>query len=155
MVTFTSHSVAETLSLGQAWGARAEAGWVIGLVGDLGAGKTQLVKGLARGLGVTERVHSPTFTLVNEYSSGRMPLHHLDLYRIETLSEFLSAGLDVYLCEPRGVTVIEWYDRCLPWMAGGSLAPPGPRFRHVVIEAAHERLIREPYRLIRYEDTGA
>ena len=67
-----SRSVAETESLGEAWAQEARRGWVIGLNGDLGAGKTQLVKGIARGLGVTERVHSPTFPLVNEYLNGRL-----------------------------------------------------------------------------------
>ena len=75
--------------------------------GDLGAGKTQLVKGLARGLGITARVHSPTFTLVNEYGGGRLRLFHLDLYRLETRGQMVSAGLEEFL-QPDGVTVIEW-----------------------------------------------
>src|SRR6185436_15841619 len=74
MPTLISHSPAETEALGEAWGREARSGLVIGLSGDLGAGKTQLVKGLARGLGVTDRVHSPTFTLVNTYSGGRLTL---------------------------------------------------------------------------------
>ena len=84
MATFISHSPAETEALGEAWGRAAERGLVIGLSGDLGAGKTQLVKGLARGLGIAERVHSPTFALVNIYTGGRLTLFHLDLYRLET-----------------------------------------------------------------------
>jgi len=138
MVTFTSHSVAETLSLGAAWGREAQAGWVVGLVGDLGAGKTQLVKGVAQGLGVTERVQSPTFTLVNEYRSGRLPLFHLDFYRLDTWAQFRSAGLEGYLCEPPGVTVIEWFDRCQSWITEGLLASPAGRFRRVVIETCEE-----------------
>ena len=72
MATFISHSPAETESLGESWGRAAQHGWVVGLTGDLGAGKTQLVKGIARGLGIVARVHSPTFTLVNEYAGGRL-----------------------------------------------------------------------------------
>ena len=84
MATFISHSPAETEALGERWGRAAQRGLVIGLSGDLGAGKTQLVKGLARGLGIAARVHSPTFALVNEYGGGRLRLFHLDLYRLET-----------------------------------------------------------------------
>ena len=76
----------------------------------MGAGKTQLVKGLARGLGVTARVHSPTFTLVNEYGGGRLKLFHLDLYRLETPAQILSAGIEEFL-SPDGVAVIEWAER--------------------------------------------
>ena len=79
MATFISHSPAETESLGETFGRAASHGLVIALSGELGAGKTQLVKGIARGLGVTARVHSPTFTLVNEYGGGRLKLFHLDL----------------------------------------------------------------------------
>jgi tRNA threonylcarbamoyladenosine biosynthesis protein TsaE len=78
MVTFTSHSPEETQALGEAWGREAGKGWIIGLTGDLGAGKTQLVKGIARGLGIKARIQSPTFALVNEYGEGRLPLAHLD-----------------------------------------------------------------------------
>ncbi len=83
---------------------------MIGLCGDLGAGKTQLVKGLARGLGITTRVHSPTFALVNIYAGGRLTLFHLDLYRLETREQIRAAGLEEYL-EPTGVTVVEWAER--------------------------------------------
>ena len=110
MATFISHSAAETEALGESWAAEARRGWVIGLSGDLGAGKTQLVKGLARGLGVTERVHSPTFALVNQYTTGRLPLFHLDLYRLETPKQIHSAGLEDFL-QPDGVAVIEWVEK--------------------------------------------
>jgi tRNA threonylcarbamoyladenosine biosynthesis protein TsaE len=110
MATFESHSAAETESLGEQWGREAKSGFVIALSGDLGAGKTQLVKGIARGLGITTRVHSPTFTLVNIYTGGRLKLFHLDLYRLETREQILSAGLEEYL-RPDGVAVIEWAER--------------------------------------------
>jgi tRNA threonylcarbamoyladenosine biosynthesis protein TsaE len=110
MATSISHSAAETEALGEAWGRAAMSGWVIALVGDLGAGKTQLVKGIARGLGITTRVHSPTFTLVNIYSGGRLALYHLDLYRLETREQIIAAGLEEYL-SPAGVAVIEWAER--------------------------------------------
>src|SRR6478735_2277402 len=96
MATFISHNVAETESLGEQWGREAQHGLVIALSGDLGAGKTQLVRGLARGLGITARVHSPSFTLVNVYTGGRLTLFHLDLYRLETQEQIVSAGLEDY-----------------------------------------------------------
>ena len=110
MATFISHNPAETQSLGEGWGRSAQRGLVLGLSGDLGAGKTELVKGLARGLGIPGRVHSPTFAVVNEYRGGRLPLFHLDLYRLETPGQILSAGLEEFL-SPDGVTVIEWAER--------------------------------------------
>ncbi|HEV2436299.1 MAG TPA: tRNA (adenosine(37)-N6)-threonylcarbamoyltransferase complex ATPase subunit type 1 TsaE [Verrucomicrobiae bacterium] len=110
MATFISHSPAETQSLGESWGRTAERGQVIALSGDLGAGKTELVKGIARGLGAAARVHSPTFTLVNEYVGGRWRLFHLDLYRLETPGQIITAGLEEFL-QPDGVTVIEWAEK--------------------------------------------
>src|SRR5665213_3731904 len=107
MATFISHNPAETESLGEAWGRLAQSGWLIGLSGGLGAGKTQLVNGLARGLGAAARVASPTFTLVNEYRDGRVPLFHLDLYRLSTREQIIAAGLEPYLARPRGIAVVE------------------------------------------------
>src|SRR2546421_6132598 len=110
MGTCISHSPAETEALGETWGHAARPGLIIGLSGDLGAGKTQWVKGLARGLGITARVHSPTFSLVNIYAGGRLPLYHLDLYRLENHEQILAAGLEEYL-RTDGVTVIEWAEK--------------------------------------------
>src|SRR2546427_11009578 len=108
MATEISHSTEETEAFGELWGRQVQSGWVIGLSGDLGAGKTQLVKGVARGLGAVDRVHSPTFALINQYDSGRLPLFLLDLYRLETRDQIVGAGLEPYFYQPAGVTVIEW-----------------------------------------------
>jgi tRNA threonylcarbamoyladenosine biosynthesis protein TsaE len=110
MATYISHSPAETESLGEQFGRSARHGLVIALNGELGAGKTQFVRGLARGLGISARVHSPTFTLVNEYGGGRLKLFHLDLYRLETPEQVLSMGIEEYL-SPEGVAIIEWAER--------------------------------------------
>jgi tRNA threonylcarbamoyladenosine biosynthesis protein TsaE len=146
MATCISHSPAETEALGEAWGRSAEAGQVIGLSGDLGAGKTQFVKGFARGLGITARVQSPTFALVNEYSGGRLPLYHLDLYRLETVAQISSAGLDEYL-SPDGVTIIEWAERWFGECGSGASRIGGqPQVRWVRFEtiAETERRISYP-----------
>jgi tRNA threonylcarbamoyladenosine biosynthesis protein TsaE len=110
MATCISHSPAETEALAETWGRTAQGGEVIALSGDLGAGKTALVRGLARGLGCPGRVHSPTFTLVNEYRGGRLTLFHLDLYRLETPAALASAGLEEFFLA-EAVTVIEWAER--------------------------------------------
>jgi len=117
MATFISHSPAETQSLGERWGRAAQSGLIIGLSGELGAGKTQFVKGLARGLDIAAWVHSPTFTLVNEYGGGRLRLFHLDLYRLETAGQIAAAGLEEFL-QPDGVTVIEWAERIYDLQSG-------------------------------------
>ncbi len=111
MATFTSHSPEETFRLGEELGQRAEPGWVYGLTGELGAGKTQLVQGIARGLGLRRRIPSPTFGLVHEHHGGRLPLFHLDLYRLETTREILAAGLEPYFTPSDAIAVIEWYER--------------------------------------------
>lgn len=150
MGTFISHNPAETEALGEGWGRSAKSGLVIGLSGELGAGKTQLVKGLARGLGITSRVHSPTFTLVNEYSGGRFKLFHLDLYRLESPEQIIAAGLEDYL-QPEGVAVIEWAERLFGVRNPESgVQNRAARFLKVLIEATGET-----ERRITYEDTGA
>ncbi|MCU0783847.1 MAG: tRNA (adenosine(37)-N6)-threonylcarbamoyltransferase complex ATPase subunit type 1 TsaE [Verrucomicrobia bacterium] len=148
MTTRITHSAVETERLGERWGRAAQRGWVIGLSGDLGAGKTQLVKGLARGLGVTARVHSPTFTLVNEYPGGRLRLFHLDLYRLETRGQIIAAGLEEYL-QPDGVTVIEWAER-----VNEELRMKNEEMRRQVRRVSIE-VLNETERRITYEDSGA
>ena len=144
MATHISKSPEETFALGEQWGRAAQRGWVIGLSGDLGAGKTQLVKGLAHGLGVTARVHSPTFGLINEYGGGRLRLFHLDLYRLNSREEVFDAGLEEYLTNPDGIAVVEWIER---W--GESPNLPGLT-RLVRLET-----LSEQERCITYEDSGA
>lgn len=146
MATFISRSPEETQALGRLWGETARPGWVIGLEGDLGSGKTQLVKGLALGLGCPARVHSPTFALVHEYPGGRLPLVHLDLYRLTGAVALRSAGLEEYLFAPAGVVVVEWFDR---WWAAGLPGVAGS-LRRVWIE-----VVSETERRIVYEDSGA
>lgn len=148
MVTFISNSEADTVALGIAWGKTAGPGWVFGLTGPLGAGKTRLVRGIAQGLGVKSCVRSPTFTLVHEYTGGRWPLFHIDLYRVETIDQFESAGLDQYLFSPDGVTVIEWFDHWPADENGPIPTSPGHRLRRVAIEVLNENARR-----ITYEDS--
>jgi tRNA threonylcarbamoyladenosine biosynthesis protein TsaE len=143
MATFISHSPAETEALGEKFGRAAQHGLVLVLSGDLGAGKTQLVKGIARGLGVTARVHSPTFTLVNEYGGGRLKLFHLDLYRLETPAQILSAGVEEFL-SPDGVAVIEWAERIYDL-----------RFAIYDLKKVQIEIISETERKIIYDDFGA
>src|SRR5262245_46961195 len=110
MVTHISHSPAETEVIAEAFASSWLSGCVVGLSGDLGSGKTQFVRGFARGLGITERIHSPTFALLNIYTTGSVPLFHIDLYRLESDEQIISAGLTEYF-EPQGITIIEWIDR--------------------------------------------
>ena len=152
MATIISHSAAETESFGEQWGRAAQSGWLIGLSGDLGAGKTQLVKGIARGLGTVDRVHSPTFALLNEYATGRLPLFHVDLYRLDTRDQIIGAGLEPYFYRPAGVTVVEWAER---WFG----KEPGIEIQDSRLTALC-RFVRietlgETDRRISYEDFGA
>jgi tRNA threonylcarbamoyladenosine biosynthesis protein TsaE len=143
MATFISHNPSETEALGEKFGRAAQSGLVIALSGDLGAGKTQFVKGLARGLGISARVHSPTFTLVNEYGGGRLKLFHLDLYRLETPAQILSAGVGEFL-SPDGVSVIEWAERIYDL-----------RFTIYDLKKVQIEIVGESERKIIYDDFGA
>ena len=124
-MTHTSHSPDQTCAIAADLARQLPPGTVLALHGELGSGKTCFVRGLARALGVTQPVTSPTFTLINEYRSSP-PLAHIDLYRLNSPDEALALGLEEYL-EPEGITVIEWAERA------GDLLPA--HTRHIEFEA--------------------
>ena len=104
---FITNSPAETEKIGQALGKTIKPGTVIAYRGDLGAGKTAFTRGLAKGLGSAEMVTSPTYTIVNEYLGGRMPLFHFDMYRLHSSDDLWDIGWEDYL-ERNGVCAVEW-----------------------------------------------
>ena len=104
-----TNSPKETFDLGVSLGEKARAGQVIGLVGELGVGKTIFTQGFAKGLGIDEIVNSPTFMIVQEYQTGRLYFNHFDVYRIGDIEELEEIGFDEYLFGD-GITLIEWSD---------------------------------------------
>ncbi|MDD2471555.1 MAG: tRNA (adenosine(37)-N6)-threonylcarbamoyltransferase complex ATPase subunit type 1 TsaE [Dehalococcoidales bacterium] len=116
---FISQKPAATISMGVKIGKAARPGDAVLLIGNLGAGKTCLTQGIARGLGITEPAQSPTFVLVREMK-GRLPLYHIDLYRLEYIDEVEGLGIDEYLYG-EGLTVIEWADKGLELMPANNL----------------------------------
>ena len=104
---YITNSPAETEAIGAALGKIIEPGTVIAYRGDLGAGKTAFTRGLAKGLGCTEIVTSPTYTIVNEYLGGRIPLFHFDMYRLRSSDDLFDIGWEDYL-ERGGVCAVEW-----------------------------------------------
>ena len=106
-----THSPRETRQLGERLAARLGAGDTLLLYGDLGAGKSELTRGIARGLGVSETVTSPSFTILNVYESGRLPLYHFDWYRLHDSEELWEMGLEEYLGGD-GIAVVEWPTQC-------------------------------------------
>ena len=105
-MTYETNSPEETEQLGEALGRVVRSGTVIAYRGDLGAGKTAFTRGLARGLGYAEPVTSPTYTIVNEYIGGRLPLFHFDMYRLRSAEDLWDIGWEDYL--DRGVCCVEW-----------------------------------------------
>jgi tRNA threonylcarbamoyladenosine biosynthesis protein TsaE len=110
VATFTSNSPAETENLGRQLAGDIAVGSVLALTGELGTGKTQFVKGLVAGLGSKAAATSPTFTLVHEYSGGRLPVYHFDFFRLEDRQSTERLGLDEYFFGD-GVSVVEWADK--------------------------------------------
>ena len=114
---YVSNAPAETEALGAALADRLKPGAVVAFSGDLGAGKTAFVRGMARGLGISERVTSPTFTIVNEYEGGRLPLFHFDMYRLGSSDELFDIGWEDYLVRG-GVCAVEWSENVSDAMEG-------------------------------------
>jgi tRNA threonylcarbamoyladenosine biosynthesis protein TsaE len=130
----------ETQALGERLGRHLREGSVVACAGELGAGKTCFLQGLARGLGVTADVTSPTFVLVNLYQ-GRLPVYHIDAYRTESLTELVDAGLEE-MVHGSGVTVIEWADKILPLLPSTAITVAisglGDEPREIELTGPHE-----------------
>ena len=109
----------DTFAFGKKLGEAAEPGTVYTLVGDLGVGKTVLTQGLAEGLGITEAVNSPTFTILQVYEEGRLPLYHFDVYRVSDPDSLFEIGIDEYF-NGDGVCIVEWADLIADLIPDGS-----------------------------------
>ncbi len=138
---YRSNSPQETEALGERLAGELAPGAVVAFTGDLGAGKTAFVRGLARGLGISERVTSPTFTIVNEYEGGRLPLFHFDLYRLGGPEELFDIGWEDYL-RRGGVCAVEWSETAAGALEDGC------------VRVDIRRGAGETQRLIRIEDRG-
>ena len=133
---FTTTCTEETEALGEALGQRLLGGEVIAYRGDLGAGKTAFTRGLARGLGISMRVTSPTYTIVNEYLGGRLPLFHFDMYRLGSSDELFDIGWEDYLIRG-GVCAVEWSENVADSMENAILVTiekPSDEARKITIE---------------------
>lgn len=137
---FITHSPEETEAVGRALGAVLKPGTVIAYTGDLGAGKTAFTRGLARGLDAKEQVTSPTYTIVNEYLSGRMPLFHFDMYRLHSADDLFDIGWEDYL-ERGGVCAVEWSENVAEAMEDPitvSIEKTGEESRRITIEGGEQ-----------------
>ncbi len=130
------NSVEAAQAFGESWAANLVGGEIFALHGVLGAGKTQVAKGLARGLGFRGDVTSPTFTIIHEYRGVRLPMYHIDLYRIQSEKDAIDIGIDDYLPSD-GVTVIEWPEKI------ASLLPHETRHWELEVVSLTERVIRQ------------
>ncbi|RKI71204.1 tRNA (adenosine(37)-N6)-threonylcarbamoyltransferase complex ATPase subunit type 1 TsaE [bacterium 1xD42-67] len=117
---YVTNSEEETEVLGARLAEQLGPGAVVAFTGDLGAGKTAFTRGLARGLGIPDRVTSPTFTIVNEYEGGRLPLFHFDMYRLASSDELFDIGWEDYLARG-GVCAVEWSENVSDALEGGAV----------------------------------
>lgn len=136
---FISNSAEETVAAGRSYALRACQGDVFALAGDLGAGKTQFVKGFVAGLGSSAEVTSPTFVLVHEYGDGRLPVYHFDFYRLDNSEAVLQLGFDDYVFG-EGVSLIEWADR------HSDLIPDEAKWLSFELKGENSRVITESKR---------
>jgi tRNA threonylcarbamoyladenosine biosynthesis protein TsaE len=145
ILDFISHSAAQTVRVGQRLGELLRAGDLVVLLGDFGAGKTHLIKGVAQGLGSTDLVNSPSFVLINQYRAGpqhgRIPIYHADLYRIEDPDELAAIGIEE-AWSGDGVCLIEWAEHAGDWLPQERLA-------------IHLQHLSETKRVLRFVPHGA
>ena len=137
---FITDSPRQTESLGEALGKILTPGTVIAYLGDLGAGKTAFTRGLARGLGYREPVTSPTYTIVNEYLGGRLPLFHFDMYRLRSYDDLFDIGWEDYL-DRGGVCAVEWSENVADAMENAvtvRIEKTGDESRRITIEGGEE-----------------
>ena len=137
---YITHSPAETEAVGEALAKTLRPGTVLAFRGDLGAGKTAFTRGLGRGLGCTERVTSPTYTIVNEYTSGRLPLFHFDMYRLRSSEDLFDIGWEDYL-ERGGVCAVEWSENVADALDGAiwiTIEKTGDDSRRILIEGGDD-----------------
>ena len=137
---FISNSPADTEGFAARLAKHLTPGTVIAYRGDLGAGKTAFTRGLARGLGITEPVTSPTYTIVNEYLSGEMPLFHFDMYRLASSDDLFDIGWEDYL-ERGGICAVEWSENVPDAMENAivvTIEKTGEETRHIVVEGSIE-----------------
>ena len=135
-MVFITNSPEETEEVGAALGKVLKPGTVLAYTGDLGAGKTAFTRGLARGLGASDRVTSPTYTIVNEYLSGRLPLFHFDMYRLHSSDDLWDIGWEDYL-ERGGVCAVEWSENvedALEYPISITIEKLGEESRRITIE---------------------
>ncbi len=133
---FITHSPEETEKIGEALAKNLQPGTVLAYRGDLGAGKTAFTRGLARGLGCKETVTSPTYTIVNEYLGGRLPLFHFDMYRLASSDDLWDIGWEDYL-EREGVCAVEWSENVADAMENAvtvTIEKLGENTRRITIE---------------------
>ncbi len=133
---FITNSPEETEAVGAALGSRLQPGTVLAYRGDLGAGKTAFTRGLARGLGASDMVTSPTYTIVNEYLSGRMPLFHFDMYRLPDSDSLFDIGWEDYL-DRQGVCAVEWSENVADAMEDAiliTIKKTGETTRRITVE---------------------
>ena len=137
---FITHSPEETEKIGEALAKSLQPGTVLAYRGDLGAGKTAFTRGLARGLGCKETVTSPTYTIVNEYLGGRLPLFHFDMYRLASSDDLWDIGWEDYL-EREGVCAVEWSENVADAMENAvtvTIEKLGETTRRITIEGGQE-----------------
>ena len=137
---FLTNSPSETETVGIALGRCLQAGTILAYKGDLGAGKTAFTRGLARGLGCTDMVTSPTYTIVNEYLSGRLPLFHFDMYRLASSDDLWDIGWEDYL-DRNGICAVEWSENVEDALEGAitvTIEKLGEDARRITIEGGED-----------------